>query len=189
MSDGSEAARVIVLLSGGLDSTACTAFFVERGYHVEAMHFDYGQAAAHMELTSAQAIAKHYAIKLHYHQLSNPGRKNAGYIVGRNAFLLFAALLEFPWDSGLIGIGVHSGTPYFDCTKDFTEGVQGLFDRYSSGRARISAPFLTWEKPSIWDFCTSSKVPVSLTYSCESGSREPCGKCSSCKDLEVLRGR
>jgi 7-cyano-7-deazaguanine synthase len=187
--DCSSNAHVLVLLSGGVDSAACAAFFVERKYHVEAMHLDYGQAAAEMEFNAAHAIAEHYTIKLHYHRLSDPQRKNVGHIVGRNAFLLFAALLEFPWDSGLIGIGIHTGTPYFDCTKDFTERVQRLFDAYSDGRIRISAPFLMWEKPRIWDFCMSSKVPVSLTYSCEAGSREPCGECSSCKDLEVLHGK
>jgi 7-cyano-7-deazaguanine synthase len=187
--NGTGAANILVLLSGGLDSAACADFFVEREYHVEAIYFDYGQASAKMEFTAAQAIAKHYSIKLHHHRFSSARQKEAGHIVGRNAFLLFAALLEFPWDTGLLGIGIHAGTPYFDCTNDFTERIQRIFDGYSNGRIRISAPFLSWEKPRIWDYCLNAKVPVSQTYSCESGSQKPCGKCASCKDMEVLRGQ
>ena len=180
---------VLVLLSGGLDSAACVAFFAERKYQVEAIHFDYGQASAEMEFKSAQAIAKHYAITLHHHRLPKARQKGAGHILGRNAFLLFAALLEFPWNTGLLGIGIHAGTPYFDCSNAFTEQIQCIFDGYANGRIRISAPFLAWEKPRIWDYCLSAKIPISKTYSCELGSQEPCGKCASCKDMEVLSGQ
>lgn len=177
-----------VLLSGGIDSAACVAFCLERGYHVEAMHFSYGQGAEKRELKSAQAIAKHYDVKLHRRRISNANKKQSGHIVGRNAFLLFGGLLEFPWKSGLIGIGIHAGTPYFDCAKEFINRTQSLFDGYSSGSIKISAPFLAWEKTQIWDFCASMNVPISLTYSCEFGNK-PCGKCLSCRDLEVLRGK
>ena len=187
--DSGATTPVLVLLSGGLDSAACANFYVGREYHVEAMHFDYGQPGAEMEFKSAQAIAKHYAIKLHRYRLPNARQKGVGHIVGRNAFLLFAALLEFPWDAGLLGIGIHTGTPYFDCTNEFTERIQHIFDGYSNGRIKISAPFLTWDKPRIWDYCLTAKVPVSQTYSCESGSQVPCGICASCKDMEVLHGQ
>jgi 7-cyano-7-deazaguanine synthase len=186
--DNSSATRVLLLLSGGLDSTACADFFLRKKFHVEGVHFNYGQAAAEMEFASAQAIAKHYGIKLHYHQLLNARPKGSGPLVGRNAFLLFAALSEFPWEVGLIGIGIHSGTHYFDCTSAFTIQLQNIFDGYSNGRIRIAAPFLTWEKPRIWDYCVNEKIPISETYSCEIGSQEPCGKCASCKDMEVLNG-
>ena len=187
--DPNSPARVFVLLSGGVDSAACAGFFLQRNHHVEAIHLDYGQAAADSEYASAQAIAKHYEVKLHYHRMTDASRKGAGQIVGRNAFLLFSALLEFPWDVGLLGLGVHAGTQYFDCASEFIERAQRLFDSYTNGRIKISAPFLTWEKPQIWNFCLDAKVPLALTYSCESRSSEPCGQCSSCKDLEALRGR
>jgi len=155
--------HVTMLLSGGIDSAACTAFFIKQGYSVEALHFSYGQAATKKEYESAQAIAKHYGIKLRHCRLTNAGKKQNGHIVGRNAFLLFSALLEFSSQSGLIGIGIHAGTPYFDCAKGFIDRMQLVFDGYSDGRIKISAPFLTWEKPLIWDFCANMNVPIPLT--------------------------
>lgn len=181
-------ARISMLLSGGVDSAAAVAFFVERGYHIEAVHFNYGQAAAEMELRAAQTIARHYEIKLKVVGLTASKIKSAGHINGRNAFLLFASLMEFPWNSGGIGVGIHAGTRYFDCTSTFVTRIQQIFDGYTDGRIRVVAPFLSWEKSRIWDFCKAANVPVSLTYSCEAGNAKPCGRCLSCKDLEVLRG-
>lgn len=57
-------AKVLVLLSGGIDSTTCLAMSV-RNYgaeHVEAVSFSYGQKHV-KELECASAIAQHYGVK------------------------------------------------------------------------------------------------------------------------------
>ena len=178
--------KVWVLLSGGIDSSACLAFYLEEGFSVNGVFVDYGQLAAHQEKESAENIAKHYRIKLEKIEWSGLRHKNAGLIQGRNAFLLMAALMEIPKEVGTLAIGIHSGTSYVDCAPVFVCKMQSIFDMYTNGSIQIGTPFLKWTKRDIWDFCKSRKVPVGLSYSCEKGLSQPCGKCLSCRDLEKL---
>ena len=43
------APEVLVLLSGGIDSAGCLAFYVDMGRPVTAMFVDYGQLASNQE--------------------------------------------------------------------------------------------------------------------------------------------
>lgn len=52
----------VVLLSGGLDSTANLAFSFEWDRPVLALTFDYGQRAAKAEIRAASAISRYYGI-------------------------------------------------------------------------------------------------------------------------------
>jgi 7-cyano-7-deazaguanine synthase len=178
---------VLVLLSGGIDSSACVAFYLEETFAVRAVFVDYGQLAARREIAAAKAIAAHYRIPLTMLQWSGHSEKSTGFILGRNAFLLIAALMELPDACGLLALGVHSGTPYVDCSPTFIRKMQSIFDMYTEGRVQIGTPFLRWTKPDVWGFCKSRGVPVELTYSCEHGLDQPCGTCLSCDDLEALR--
>lgn len=178
--------HVLVLLSGGIDSTACTAFYLTQRFSVCALFFDYGQPSARRESDAASAICRHYGIPLEKIVCSGFGQWSGSYIPGRNAFLLHAALMVFKHTTGIIAIGVHSGTPYYDCSEQFIRHMQSSFDLYTDGRVSIGAPFVQWNKRDIWDYCRSKEVPIQLTYSCELGREQPCGQCLSCKDLEAL---
>lgn len=54
----------IVLLSGGLDSSANLAFATERDTVVLALHVDYGQRAEAPEWRASRAIAEYYGVKI-----------------------------------------------------------------------------------------------------------------------------
>jgi 7-cyano-7-deazaguanine synthase len=113
--------------------------------------------------------------------------KGAGYLAGRNAFLICLALLETEMKSGIVSLGLHGGTDYWDSSASFAKTVQVIVDGYTHGKIRLSLPFLDWTKRDIWDFCLRSGVPVELTYSCELGGEQPCDYCLSCRDREALR--
>ena len=53
-----------VLLSGGIDSSACLQFLLDRRHDVSALFIDHGQAAAERERPAAGAIAKHFDLHL-----------------------------------------------------------------------------------------------------------------------------
>lgn len=179
----------VILVSGGVDSAACVDFYRQQGLAVRGLHVSYGQPAASHEAAAATTIAQHYHIPLTVLRLVGARPKSDGELLGRNALLLFAALLEFDSSSGLLALGIHSGTPYYDCSSSFLSAVQAIVDGQCDGRIRVVAPFLKWTKKEIWDYCVKQRVPVDLTYSCEKGLDHPCGICSSCRDLEVLRAR
>lgn len=173
-------------MSGGIDSTACLAFYLAQLFTVSTLFVDYGQISAKQESNAASSISNHYCVSLETIKVTGFREWSGGYIPGRNAFLLYTALLAFKQSTGLIGIGIHAGTTYQDCSEPFVQHMQASFDLYTDGRIRIGAPFLKWDKREIWDFCQSVKVPLELTYSCELGRNQPCGECLSCKDTETL---
>lgn len=177
---------VCILLSGGLDSAACIQFYLRRGFRVTAVHIDYGQSAAHAEEDASRKIAKHYRIARTKLYLDGTHTKGPGLIHGRNAFLLFTALLHLGLSVRAIAIGIHAGTHYSDCSKSFVDSIQRVFDLYTDGSLRVATPFLQWNKKEIWEFSLKEHVPTKLTYSCEKGGDLPCGHCLSCKDREAL---
>jgi 7-cyano-7-deazaguanine synthase len=178
-----------ILLSGGIDSAACAAFYLHLGHHVDALFVDYGQPTRDAERTSAQAIARHYSIPLRTVTFNGPTVGLSGEIVGRNAFLVFTAMLYRPRFIGILALGIHTGPPYYDCQAAFVDDIARLVCGYTDGKVSLGVPFLSWTKEAIWDFCTHNRVPVGLAWSCEVGPTIPCGSCPSCKDLEPLYAR
>jgi 7-cyano-7-deazaguanine synthase len=181
--------NVLVLLSGGIDSSCCVAFYRRMGHDVTGVFVNYGQPVVQKEEQSANAIAKHYAVPLHTIRISGPSVEFQGEIPGRNAFLVFVALLYHPTFSGLLALGIHAGTAYYDCSQQFTTQLSNILSGYRGGRVVLATPFLLWTKQMVYDFCSECKVPIHFTWSCEVGPSEPCGYCLSCKDREHLNVR
>lgn len=175
-----------VLVSGGIDSAALMAFYLRQNFDLRALFVDFGQPASKQELNAARSLCKHYGVPLSILTAKCDTTFSPGEIPGRNAFLVFAAMLVCQGRPGLIAIGIHEGPPYYDCSEGFLNAVQAIVDGYAAGRIRIAAPFLKWNKLMVWEFCKESELPVDLTYSCEKGGSTPCRICPSCKDREAL---
>ena len=177
----------LVLASGGLDSSALLALAGAESATVDALFVDYGQASCGAEEAAVSQISSDLCHALHV--VRYRGRSfGTGEIRGRNAFLLQTALLEFPWQSGTVMIGVHAGTGYRDCGPEFLELMVRSFDFHTGGVISLAAPFLTWTKSEIYSLALDLGVPVDKTHSCEAGSA-PCGTCRSCLDRHALGRR
>jgi len=155
--------RVCVLLSGGVDSSACVGYYVSKGYEVSALFIDYGQPDADREAAAAAAASEHYGIDLTTLTVQGYAPPD-GYVPGRNAVLLGLALMTTTFTCGLIGLGIHSGTPYADCTSDFCGKMQKVCDLYTGGQVQIDAPFVQWTKSEIWDYAREQGVPLDLAH-------------------------
>lgn len=177
---------VVVLVSGGIDSAALLAFYLSQRFSVRAVFVDFGQAAARQESRAARAVCKHYGVALSIMTVESAVTFAAGEVIGRNAFLIFSALLVGGARPRMIAIAIHEGPPYYDCSESFLKSIQTVVDGYAAGKVKVAAPFLKWRKQVIWEFCKEVKVPVESTYSCEKGGVPPCGKCLSCMDREEL---
>lgn len=173
-------------MSGGLDSAVCLDYYIQSRHTTRTLFIDYGQASATLEFDAAGKVARHFRTSLDRVKVDGSLEYTGGFVRGRNAFLLMAALMYFEGSSGLIAIGIHNGTTYADCGKDFVELMRSTFDLYSAGSIALDAPLLNWSKGEIWNYAVERGVPICDTYSCELGRVQPCGDCLSCKDMEKL---
>jgi 7-cyano-7-deazaguanine synthase len=176
---------VLVLTSGGIDSTACINYYRNLGFNVEGFFVDYGQKARLKESECVEKISAFYKIKYKTLTILKPSKVPSGEIAGRNGFLIMAAMLTEPDFTGILSLGIHAGVPYYDCSKSFANKMSVLVSEYSDGRLKLDFPFITWDKKMIFSYCKDMEVPIHLTYSCENGD-EPCGRCQSCLDRSAL---
>ncbi|MGB9920639.1 MAG: 7-cyano-7-deazaguanine synthase QueC [Moorellales bacterium] len=149
-------ARVVVVLSGGLDSTTCLAIAHAAGEEVYPLTFAYGQRHA-VEVEAARKVAEFYGLKERHRimdlrglfsgsALTDPGREvptsrteeemarniPSTYVPARNTvFLALALAVAEPLQAEAIYIGVNavdfSGYP--DCRPEFIRAFQEVVNR------------------------------------------------------------
>lgn len=177
--------QINLLLGGGIDSAALIAFYLSRGVTLRGIHFNYGQPSLDGERRSVVALSKHYKISVTTIDLGLSIVSTYGEYHCRNATLLLAAASIFPAKQGILSLGIHSGTPYYDCSLSFLTDIQRLFDGYFGGAVQVEAPFIEFTKKDIFEFCRLNKVPMEITFSCERRGDRPCGECPSCLDRRM----
>lgn len=179
-------AKTTVLLSGGIDSASAAYLLKGQGYAVRGVFIDYGQAAREPEARAARAVAQALSVDVEIITVKGPSGYGAGELLGRNAFLILTAIFIGQAHRGLLAIGIHAGTPYYDCSPAFIDRMKQLAEEHTGGQLTVSAPFLHWTKPQIYRYFLDAGLPLSATYSCESGTIPPCGSCASCRDRGAL---
>ena len=208
-------ARVLVVLSGGMDSTVCAALAVRDfgAVATAALHIDYGQRTerrerqAFHEICDRMGIAARLAIKTEFFraiggsaltddQIAVP---QAGpeigaeipvtYVPFRNSHFLSAAV---SWAEVLgaekiyIGAVQQDSSGYPDCRPEFYAAFnEAVRTGTKEGRIRIETPLISLRKAEIVTLGLELGAPLDLTWSCYSREDRACGVCDSC----VLRMR
>jgi 7-cyano-7-deazaguanine synthase len=178
--------RATVLFSGGIDSTSCIELLKRDGFEVTGCFVDFGQASAKMERRSVSVLSQTLSITVHTITISAQRKFETGELTGRNAMLVFNALLLGNCPDGLIALGIHAGSGYYDCSPSFIDRIDPLVQECTNGKISVIAPFLYWQKDDIYSFFLNTGIPISETYSCEAGGEMQCGVCASCKDRTRL---
>jgi 7-cyano-7-deazaguanine synthase len=175
-----------VLLSGGVDSTTLLALCAQQDPEgIGAIFVDYGQPASAHEREAARAASAVYDVDLCEVQVEI-GPVSDGEVQGRNALLVHLALASAGPHAGTIFLGIHAGTTYRDCSPAFVQSMQISLDAHRDGALQLAAPFVEWSKAEVYALAGNLKVPFEITYSCESGTVPPCGRCRSCLDRKAL---
>ena len=162
---GGTCSRALILTSGGIDSTACIKYYQDLGFNVDGFFVNYGQKAHLKEYEAVKKISAFYEIAYTTLTLQDTLDISSGEILGRNGFLIMAALLANPNFSGLLVLGIHSGVSYYDCSKEFIKKMNSIMMEYSNGQIKIDTPFIDWDKKMIVSYCRDTGVPLHLTYS------------------------
>jgi 7-cyano-7-deazaguanine synthase len=197
---------LIVLLSGGLDSTVLTAKALAAGEHVEAVSVHYGQRHAR-ELDAAAQVAAHYGIRhdtvdlgvLREHLAGSalttgPDVPEGHYsapsmaatvVPNRNMIMLaVAAGIAASRGHGQVATAVHAGDHpiYPDCRPSFITAASLTVQLATAGYGdvEIVAPFVRSTKTDIARLGAQLGAPVHLSWSCYQGGSEHCGRCGTC---------
>ena len=164
--------KVLILLSGGQDSTTCL-FWAKKKFHcVEAIGFDYGQRHI-KELKYANKICEKEGIKYSIIKLDDIFSNSAlitqdenfnikhpsnnelpnSFVPGRNLiFLSIASARAINNDIFDIVIGVcetdYSGYP--DCRKSFIDSIEKSINLANDKKINIHTPLMKLDKAEIW---------------------------------------
>ena len=209
-----EREKILVLLSGGMDSATLLWLAKREFKEVYAISFDYGQRHR-VELKYAKELARlagvkeHFVVEVpHYRVIKGnaltdrsvevpseeypEGEPPITTVPMRNLTFLsiaggFADAYEIPY----IGIGVHAlDVPYPDCRPEFIAAAEAALNAGSvyvaktKNRVHIYAPFLGMSKTDIAKLGVKLGVPYEKTYSCYRGTEPPCGECPTCRQRE-----
>ncbi len=206
--------KVVMALSGGLDSTTMLAYLINLGYEVECINFIYGSQHNKYEIDCAQKITKYYNVPYKLFDLTSAfsGFKSnllldnnkeipEGHyedesmsktvVPGRNS--IFAMVLMGYAESvgaGKIALGVHRGdhASYPDCRLEYIKALDTLVYLASDKKIEVISPFVDIDKIKICKRGIELKVPFQFTRTCYKNSELSCGKCGSCTErLEAFK--
>jgi 7-cyano-7-deazaguanine synthase len=207
----SDNARVLVVLSGGLDSTTLAYHLEAQGWRISAVSFDYGQKHGWRELQYAKEHAtingwSHNVVRMNFlgdllksaltgHEDVPEGHyaeenMKATIVPNRNAIMMSVATgLAVSQNIPYIATAVHAGDHpiYPDCRGEFIAALSEAFRLGNEGFQGIMAPFVNWDKTGIAQRAVDIGVDINNTWSCYKGGQKHCGKCGTCVErMEAL---
>lgn len=206
--------KVVMALSGGLDSTTLLAYLLHKEHEVILINFKYGSKHNTYEISAARKIAEYYGMQLREIDISNcfeftksnlllsGGDIPEGHyeaesmkqtvVPGRNlTFLAIMSSIAESYQASSVAIGVHKGDHhiYPDCRFDFITYAEKTIRLSTDNKVtEIKAPFILDSKEGIVKLGMKLSVPFHLTRTCYKDQLVACGKCGSCQErLEAFR--
>jgi len=199
--------RIVVVYSGGLDSTVLLYHLRHEGHNLRALSVDYGQRHRR-ELDAAAEIAAGLGLEHRIVELTGLGTLFAGSaltstaiavpreeyarqnmetttVPNRNMLLLSLAIA---WAAGqhddAVAFAAHAGTTltYPDCRPEFAAAMDHAARLADWRPIAVLAPFVTWRKADIVRRGEALGVSLGRTWSCYVGGVRHCGECATCRD-------
>lgn len=204
--------KIIIGLSGGMDSTTLLGLLLQQGYEAHCCQFQYGSKHNRWERLASERVIQHYqrlGFPVYTYQISlvdsfrsfqsnllkTGGAIPEGHyeaesmkqtvVPGRNLIMssVMAGLAE-SIGAEAIALGVHQGDHhiYPDCRAEFIKVLDAAIYLSSDRKVSVLAPLLNDNKTSIITKGTLIDVPYSLTRTCYKDQEMSCGRCGSCQE-------
>lgn len=196
---------VVVIHSGGLDSTVLLYALRAAGEDVRALSIDYGQRHAR-ELAAAQAICAGAGVPHRVADLSGLGILLAGssltspevavpeghytaesmkatVVPNRNMILIsVAAGYAISLGADRVAYGAHGGDHaiYPDCREEFAQALDAALALADWHPVQLERPFVELTKADLVRKGAALGVPFAQTWSCYVGGEHHCGRCGTC---------
>ncbi len=197
--------KVVVLLSGGMDSATLLHFYKDAGDRVRAISFNYGQRHSN-EVNFAITLAKDLDVPLAVVDLSSlahvlPGSSQtdrripvpqgrydeenmkATVVPNRNMILLSVAIGHaIAYQCDAVAYAAHAGDHaiYPDCRPEFAEAMEVAAKRCHFIPIQLLRPFIRMTKAEIASMGDEMGVDFAKTWSCYEGKDVHCGRCGTC---------
>ena len=201
--------KIILIYSGGLDSTVLLAKLLSEGNEVKCLSVNYGQRHSR-ELESAKAICaklgvEHRIVDLsclkpllggssqtddnvpvpHGHYAAENMRLTV--VPNRNALMLsvaFAWAISLKYDA--VAYAAHAGdhAVYPDCREEFTKPFAEAMWNADWHAVELKRPFIGITKADIARIGHSigADEDMAASYSCYEGKQAHCGLCGTCQE-------
>ncbi|WP_036578826.1 7-cyano-7-deazaguanine synthase [Brucella anthropi] len=199
--------RVMLLTSGGLDSTTVAFGLHAEGRDVWPLFFDYGQHCVDTEWSRVNEVLPTDMKRPERVNLSDLFKESSSRLIVEadlwkddvrdndlyipyRTLLFYAAAAAKAQTLGILevytGFINSNHAKEIDCTAAFMNKLDGLTD--TIGPVRFTSPFRYSSKTEVVQEAIRLGVPIGRTFSCQASSKLPCGACPNCVErLEALR--
>lgn len=196
--------RIVLIHSGGLDSTVLLYKLRADGHELRCLGIDYGQRHRR-ELDAGQVICRDLGVEYRIADLKGLRPLLAGsaltddvpvpdghytdetmkstIVPNRNMIMLSAAIgwsVSLKYDA--VAYAAHAGdhTIYPDCRPSFVEAVRNVARLCDWRPIELLTPFADKTKADIVRIGAGLGVPFERTWSCYKGGQVHCGTCGTC---------
>lgn len=187
--------KIVVLLSGGIDSSVATAYMKSKQLRVFPLFINHQQGPLYAERKAARTIASELGVKgpleveLDLMTLKKQSKEWLKFNIGtpgRNMVFISLAVMY----SGIIGadgiaLATAYGSTYPDTSFAFLEAIQRIGEFVLDRNIKVFSPFKheKWTHSDVIKHGTDLNVPLEKTWSCFLPNRDvQCGVCDKCKD-------
>lgn len=191
---------VVLLSSGGLDSTTVAYWLRERGETIVPIFFDYGQHCVETEWKTLLEVLPKDGVALptrvdisaifrgSQSRLIAEANLWTEEVLSEDLYLPYRTLLFFAVGASICqtrGLSeIYSGfinsnhAKELDCSTAFLNSLDALSENV--GPVRFNVPFREKNKREVAEIANQLGVPIGRTFSCQVYSDVPCGACPNC---------
>ena len=195
--------NVLLMASGGLDSTTVAYLLNAEGITVHPVFFDYGQHCVETEWATVNEVLPTSMTRPQRVTFSDVFRGSRSRMIQEanlwqdsvaddDLYLPYRTLVFFALAAAraqTLGLlEVYTGfinsnhAKEIDCSAEFLNKLDAL--SHDVGPVRFVSPFRYSTKAEVARRAVSLGVPIGRTYSCQAASNFPCGACPNCVERQ-----
>ena len=187
---------MVVLSSGGSDSTVLMFLTKREGHDIYPLHVNYGHLAENMEWAACQNVCRYLGVRDPV-RIDVSGMRSIpsgltdsnldivehAFLPTRNLiFITLGAAYAYSISADAVAIGILANPIFPDQTPEFIKTAESCISTALARRVQVLAPFLSLDKREILKLARKYELPLETTYYCHRGNKDPCGICISCKE-------
>lgn len=191
--------KVVLLASGGLDSSTIAYSLREQSKVFVPLFFDYGQHCVEKEWSTLKRVLPLGGIDPVRVDISGIFEGSSSRLISEpdlwsdhvedddlyvpyRTLFFFSAAAAYAQTHGMLDVFAgfinSNHAKELDCTESFFNGLDAL--SASVGPVRFHLPIRQWSKADVVKEAVRLGVPIGSTYSCQLLSDTPCGACPNC---------